>query len=112
MIVGVYSFEVHLPGSRSLKDKRQVLRRLKDRLHAHHNVAVAELAEHADLWQRGGLMVVSLSTTREGLERLFESVRKEAESHVPGHVIDTGTDFIEGSDGGPGGWDEEQVSGG
>ena len=105
MTIGVYTFELHLPAARSLKDKRQVVRRLKDRLRAHHNLAVAELEEHADLWQRAGLAVVSVATRREPLERLFAAVLREAESEVPGSVIETGTDYIEGSDGGASGWE-------
>jgi hypothetical protein len=105
MTVGVLTFEIHLPGARSLKDKRQVLRRLKDRLRSRHNVAVSELEEHADLWQRGAIAVVSVASRRDVLEDLFEAVRREVESDVPGEVIETGRDFIEGSDGGPGGWE-------
>ncbi len=105
MTIGVYTFEVHLPAARSLKDKRQVLRRLKDRLRARYNVAVSELADHADLWQRGGLAVVSVAPRREALDRLFEAVHREAAQHVPGEIIETGTEFLEGADGGPAGWD-------
>jgi uncharacterized protein YlxP (DUF503 family) len=103
--IGVYTFEIHLPAARSLKDKRQVLRRLKDRLRAHHNLAITELEEHADLWQRSGIAVVSVASRREPLEHLFEAVLREAESQVPGEVIETGTDFIESSDGGAAGWE-------
>lgn len=107
MTIGVYTFEIHLPGARSLKDKRQVLRRLKDRLRSHHNVAVAELEEHADLWQRAGLAVVSVASRRDVLVRLFEIIHREAEGQVPGQVIETGSEFIEGADGGPSGWNGE-----
>jgi uncharacterized protein YlxP (DUF503 family) len=95
VVIGVTSFEIHLPDSRSLKDKRQVLRRVKDRLRAHHNVAVLEDAEHADLWQRAEVVVVSIATNRDALRRLFEAVRREVESHVPGHVLEAEAEFIE-----------------
>ncbi|ANM31977.1 hypothetical protein ABI59_24050 [Acidobacteria bacterium Mor1] len=107
MTIGVYTFEIHLPGAQSLKNKRQVLRRVKDRLRSRYNVAVSELEEHADLWQRASLAVVSVASRREPLERLFEAVRDEAQSHVPGEIIDTGSEFIDGIDGGPGGWNED-----
>lgn len=107
MTIGVYTFELHLPDARSLKDKRQVLRRLKDRLRARHNVAVSELDDHADLWQRAGLAVVSIASRREALERLFEAVHREAQIGVPGSIIETGSDYFEAADGGPGGWPEE-----
>jgi uncharacterized protein YlxP (DUF503 family) len=107
LTIGVYSFEIHLHDSRSLKDKRKVLRRLKDRLRSRHNVAVAEVDDHADLWQRAGLVVVSVATNRDVLARLFENVQREAEAQVPGQVIDTGTEFIEASDAGAVGWNGE-----
>lgn len=43
MIIGVLQFELFIPGSTSLKDKRRVVRSLKDRLHREHLVAVAEI---------------------------------------------------------------------
>jgi len=43
MVVGVMQFELHIPGARSLKDKRRVVKGLKDRLHRHHMVSVAEI---------------------------------------------------------------------
>jgi len=104
MTVGVYTLEIHLPDSRSLKDKRQVVRRLKDRLRSRFNVSVAELEEHGGLWQRAGLMIAAVASRRDALERLFEAVHRESEQHVPGQVIDAGLEFLEGSDGGPSGW--------
>ncbi len=107
MTLGVYTFEIHLPGAGSLKNKRQVVRRLKDRLRARHNVAVAEDPQHADLWQRAAFTVVSVAANRDLLVKLFETVHREAESNVPGQVIETGSEFIEASDGGPGGWSDD-----
>ena len=95
MVIGVTSFEIHLPDSRSLKDKRQVLRRVKDRLRAHHNVAVLEESEHSSLWQRAEVVVVSVAGNRDVLVRLFESVRREVEAHVPGHAMESEAEFID-----------------
>jgi uncharacterized protein YlxP (DUF503 family) len=96
MIIGIYSFELHLAASRSLKNKRQVLRRLKDRLRSRYNVAVSEINDHADKWQRAALVVVSVAEDREPLVQLFEAVHREAERNVPGEVIETGSEFIDG----------------
>ena len=60
MFVGVLTLTFHIPHAQSLKDKRMVLRRVKDRL-AKFNVAVSEV-EHQDRWQRAGLGVVTIST--------------------------------------------------
>jgi len=107
LTIGVYSFEIHLHDSRSLKEKRKVLRRLKDRLRSRHNVAVTEVEDHADLWQRAGLVVVSVASHPDALTRLFESVQRETEAQVPGDVIDTGREFIEAFDAGGGDWNGE-----
>jgi hypothetical protein len=41
------------------------------------------------------------------LENLFETILRETERQVPGHLIETGREFLEGSDGGPRGWTED-----
>jgi len=107
LTIGVYTFELHLPGAQSLKEKRKVLRRLKDRLRAHFNVAVSELNDYSDLWQRAAVAVVSVAHRRDALERLFESIHTEATGLVPGQIIETGREFIDSSDGGNRGWGED-----
>jgi uncharacterized protein len=78
MPIGLLTLEIHIPDSRSLKDKRQVLRSLKDRLRSHFNVAVAEL-DHADTWQRAQVGVVSLSNDSAHLEQSLREVLDESE---------------------------------
>jgi uncharacterized protein YlxP (DUF503 family) len=82
MIVALLSVELFLPMSQSLKDKRMVLRRLKDRLRP-FNVAVAEVA-HQDVWQRAGLGVVTVATSDEGAGRTLTEVMDEIERLEPG----------------------------
>lgn len=64
--------------------------------------------EHAELWQRAGFAVVSVAHHRDALVRLFEAVYRETETGVPGQIIETGSEFIEASDGGPHGWSAER----
>ena len=68
MPVGLLTLEIFIPDAHSLKDKRQVLRSLKDRLRARFNVAVAEL-DHQDTWQRAQVGVVTLSNDAAHLEQ-------------------------------------------
>jgi uncharacterized protein YlxP (DUF503 family) len=84
MTIALLSLELYLPMSQSLKDKRMVLRRLKDRLQA-FNVAVAEVA-HQDLWQRAGLGVVTVASSDDMAEKTLTSVRDEIERLEPGLV--------------------------
>jgi uncharacterized protein YlxP (DUF503 family) len=77
--VGVLTLELRLENSHSLKDKRHVVRSLKDRLRSKFNVAVAEI-DYQDLWQRAALAAVTVSPDRDFAERLLRSVEEEAAS--------------------------------
>ncbi len=78
MPVGLLTLELQIPEAQSLKDKRQVLRRLKDRLRGQFNVAVAEL-DHLDAWQRSLVGVVTLSNEESHLEEALQNVLGEAD---------------------------------
>ncbi len=84
MTVALLSLECYLPMSQSLKEKRMVLRRIKDRLGA-MNVAIAEVA-HQDLWQRAGLGVVTVATSDDAASRTLEAALAEIERLEPGLV--------------------------
>ena len=92
MVVGVLSVELHLAGARSLKDKRMVLRRLKDRLKP-FNVAVSEV-EHQDLWQRAALAVVTVSTDQAHADRELAAACDEIERLEPGLMVRTEIQFL------------------
>ena len=67
-----------MPEAHSLKDKRQVLRSLKDRLRAKFNVAVAEL-DFQDTWQRSVVGVVTLSNEEQHVEEALQKVLADAD---------------------------------
>lgn len=78
MPIGALTLELYIPHAHSLKEKRMVVRSLKERLRARFNVAVAEL-DHQDLWQRSLIGVVSVSGDSKAIETLFEAVQRESE---------------------------------
>jgi uncharacterized protein YlxP (DUF503 family) len=92
MVVALLSVELYLPGARSLKDKRMVVRRVKDRL-AKFNVAVSEV-EHHDLWQRAGLGIVTISTTLAHAEQELAAVGDEIERVEPGAITRTEIEIL------------------
>ena len=87
VVVGLLTLELHFPGARSLKDKRQALRSLETKLRNRLNVAVAEV-EHQDLWQRARLAVVSVNTDHVHLESTLHSAAGEAENARDILVVD------------------------
>ena len=79
MIIGLLTLDLHFPGARSLKDKRQALRSLLTRLRNEFNVSVAEV-EHQDLWQRATVAVVTVNTDHGHLDSTLQSVTSAAEN--------------------------------
>jgi uncharacterized protein YlxP (DUF503 family) len=82
MHIGLLTLEIHLPESHSLKEKRHVLRSLKDRLKK-FNISIAE-CDHQDLWQRATLGVVSISSDHDILEKTLNAVVNETEKLILG----------------------------
>jgi uncharacterized protein YlxP (DUF503 family) len=87
MFVGIVRIELHLPGSRSLKDKRAIVRGLKDRIRARVSAAVAEV-DHQDLWQRAALGVAVVSGESHHLHELLDSVRRLVEATHGAELIE------------------------
>jgi uncharacterized protein YlxP (DUF503 family) len=92
MVVALLSIELYIPHAHSLKEKRMVLRGVKDRA-AKFNVAVAEV-EHHDLWQRAGLAVVTVATDQKHADRELQAVVNEIERHEPGLISRTEIEFL------------------
>jgi len=93
MPVGVLTLEIELPYSHSLKEKRAVLQKIRDRLRVRFNVAVAEL-DHQDVWQRATLGVVSISGSQTVLESTFRQVLEESEKILGQDVASHDLEFF------------------
>lgn len=98
------TLEIRIEGAHSLKDKRQVVRAVKDGLRTRFNVAVAEI-DPSDAWQRATLGVVSISSSRDyldGLMRNVESFATRVANNAGGEITDSFVDFLsEAEFGGP-----------
>ena len=87
MAIVVLTVDFHFPFAQSLKDKRMILRAVKDRAKK-FNVSVAEV-EHHDLWQRATLAVVVVATDGAHAEKELQAVVNEIERHEPGLITRT-----------------------
>jgi len=87
MVVGIVRIELHIPAARSLKDKRQVVRGLKDRIREHARAAVAEV-DHHDLWQRAALGVAVVAADGGQARELLQSVRGLVERTYEAQLTD------------------------
>ncbi len=88
------TLELRIEAAQSLKDKRQVVRSLKDRLRASFNVAVAEL-DSSDLWNRATIGVVSVSDSRDYLDGLMKNVERQATRIANNHGAEVTDSFVE-----------------
>ena len=83
MIVVVARLALHIPHSHSLKEKRAVVRRIVDRIHARLKLHVAEV-EGQDTWQRAVLGFAVVSGDAGHAESLADEVVRAIESAVTG----------------------------
>lgn len=93
MIVGLMTWELHLNGCRSLKEKRRILKSLKDRLHNRFNVSVAE-TDHHDMWQRAELSCSVVATDRRHAESVLGSADSLIGSDGFARIVDSSTSFL------------------
>ena len=77
MPVAQLTLEIRIEHAHSLKDRRQVVRSLKDQLKQGFNISVAELDE-AVTWQSATIGVVAISGSRDYLHGLIEEVERAA----------------------------------
>ena len=76
--ISLLTVELVIPWAQSLKDKRSVVRGLKDRLRARFNAAVAEVS-FEDKWQRAVLAVCIIGNDKRKLESNMDRVRQLCE---------------------------------
>ena len=73
MFVGICSLDIVITDSHSLKAKRQIIRKVKDRVKNRFNVSIAEV-EHLDSWRRCTLGIACVSRDRGHVDSQLSSV--------------------------------------
>jgi uncharacterized protein YlxP (DUF503 family) len=101
MFVGVARVVLQIPGARSLKDRRQVVKSLKDRLRARLPVSVAEVGD-VERHQVATLGVAVVSGDAARCDEVLGSVGNMARSHAGAVLADLGTEVVPFGRGGTG----------
>jgi uncharacterized protein YlxP (DUF503 family) len=91
--IGVLTLEIVLRDAHSLKDKRHVVKSLKDRLRSKYNVAVAEI-DYQDLWQRSVVAAVTVSSDHSHAEKVLQSVEREAAALLGSELTSATVEWI------------------
>ena len=92
--IGVLTLEIHIEDAHSLKEKRHVVKSLKDKLRNRFNVAVAEI-DYQDVWQRALVSAVTVSGDHVHAERVLHSVEREAANVLGGMLVSSTLEWIE-----------------
>jgi uncharacterized protein YlxP (DUF503 family) len=98
MFVGVCRLTLMLPESGSLKDKRAVLRRIKDRVQLKFNVAIAEVGDQ-DLWQSAQLGMAVVSNDRAFSESMIAKIVDFIEQLGAAKIVDDEKDVVDYGEG-------------
>lgn len=97
MAVAQLTLELRIEHAHSLKDRRQVVRSLKDQLRQGFNISVAELDE-AITWQSATIGIVAISASRDYLRGQVEEVERAASRMIRelgAELSDSWWDYIE-----------------
>jgi uncharacterized protein YlxP (DUF503 family) len=91
--VGILRLTLFIPESGSLKEKRRVLRSIKDRLRAQFNVSVAEV-DHQNLWQKTEVAVALVASDREYADRVLQKILNKVESWRLAEIVDVEMEIL------------------
>jgi hypothetical protein len=97
MPVAHLTLEIRIEHAQSLKDRRHVVRSLKDQIRQGFNVSVAEMDE-AVTWQSATLGIVAISRSRDYLHGLIEEVERAARrmtNELGAELADAFWDYLE-----------------
>lgn len=93
MVVGLCTVELFIADSRSLKDKRQVLHSLKDRLRGKFNLSIAEV-DAQDLWQKAVLAMACVANEGGHVGQVLEQALNVIKGVPAVEVIRTQLDML------------------
>lgn len=88
MIVGIAGWELEIVGAQSLKEKRSVVRSLKDRLRSRFNVSAAETA-YQDVWQRAEITVSTVASDQRRVDEVLDRADRLVAGEMRARIIDS-----------------------
>ncbi len=98
MVVGVCRISLMLGESSSLKDKRAVLRKIKDRVHHKFNCAIAEVGDQ-DAWQSAQVGFAVVSNERGFTQSMVQRILAFIDDMAVAKMVDDEQDYIDYGDG-------------
>lgn len=92
--IGVLTLELRMDHAHSLKEKRSVVKGLKERLRQRFNVSVAEI-DYQDTWQRAVVAAVTVASDHDRASSVLQSVEKEAVALLGPDLVGATLEWLE-----------------
>ena len=93
MIIGIAKLYIFIPDSSNLKEKRMVLRSLKNRLRNNFNISIIEL-DSQDKWQRSTLALAVIGTEKSKTNSLISNIINYIEQNKQIQLLDYEMEMI------------------
>ena len=93
MVIAYALFDLHLPGCRSLKEKRSIVKSLKTRIRNEFEVSAAEV-DHQDLLQRASIGVSAVGQDQAPLDAVLQHILRFVEQNLDGEILEYRNEFI------------------
>ncbi|RJQ54308.1 MAG: DUF503 domain-containing protein [Actinobacteria bacterium] len=97
MVIASARYELRIPAASSLKDKRQVIRGLIERLRNRYNLSVAEVADQ-DQWRKATIGVACVSSTQHHARHLIDIATRHVEGCLEIEIARVAVDFFSDTD--------------
>lgn len=96
MHIAILQFELFIDASESLKDKRRVVRSIKDNLHKHHMVSVAEISS-LEVWNRADMGLVMCNRSAIYLKGVMDAIVEKLRIHPEARLGECSMDIVSAS---------------
>ncbi len=93
MKVGIMQVSLYIPGAQSLKEKRMVIKSIKDKVSQKYNVSIDEV-EYQEKWQRSVIGIAQVGRDIKSIERNFNSIYQILLNNYSIQVVDRLVEYL------------------
>lgn len=93
MIVGIMILDLHANSTHSLKEKRQIVSSIKEKLKNKFNISLVE-SDYQDLWQKIQLSIAMVSNSMVIVEKAFSQIEDFIFLNYPVELIAVNKEYI------------------
>lgn len=84
--MGLLQLDIFIPESRSLKDKRKVIKSIRETVRKKFNVSISETGDH-EIWGKSQLSISKVSNQSAVIRKEFQNIQKDIERRYPLEIV-------------------------